>query len=103
MAEQGIKHDTDKPRMELLDAEFLEGVAQVLTFGAKKYAAHNWRGGLAVSRTIGASLRHIYAFLRGEDLDQETGLHHLLHAGCEIMFTFWTVIHRSDLDDRWRP
>ena len=100
---EGIKFDSDKPRMELLDPEFLEGVSQVLTFGAKKYDAHNWRAGLSVSRTIGACLRHIFAFIRGEDLDKETGLHHLFHAGCELMFTWWTVTHRSDLDDRYKP
>lgn len=96
------KNDAGKPRMELLDPGFLEGVSQVLTFGANKYAAHNWRNGLSPTRTIGAALRHIFAWLGGESLDRETGLNHLLHAGCELMFTWWTVTHKPELDDRYQ-
>lgn len=98
----GKKADADKPRMELLDASFLEGIARVLTFGAKKYEDHNWRKGLMTTRTIGACLRHIFAWLRGEDNDEETGENHLLHAACELMFTYWTVMHYKRRDDRWK-
>lgn len=99
---RGKKNDAGKPLLELLDPQFIEGVGRILTFGAKKYSAHNWRKGLKTCRTIGAALRHIFAWLRGEDNDPETGENHLLHAGCEIMFTYWTVINRKSLDDRWR-
>lgn len=99
--ENGTKHDQEKPRMELLDAEWLEDVARVMTFGAKKYADHNWRSGLRVSRLIGAALRHLMAILRGEDIDKETNLSHASHLSCCAMFLFWTLTHRKDLDDRW--
>jgi hypothetical protein len=99
---EGTKHDYGKPRMELLDPAFVEGVAKVLTFGAEKYDAHNWRKGLAPGRTMGAALRHIFAWLRGERYDNETGLHHLLHAGCEIMFSYWTDENKPALDDRYK-
>jgi hypothetical protein len=42
----GLKFDGGKPRFSLLRfgcARALEGVARVLTFGARKYAAHSWR------------------------------------------------------------
>jgi hypothetical protein len=45
----GTKYDHEKPPMALLDAEFLEGVAKVLGFGANKYAAHNWRNVLLLA------------------------------------------------------
>ncbi len=61
----GSKYDGEKPRMDLLDADFLEGVAEVLTFGARKYAAHNWRGGIHYSRLIAALYRHLGAINRG--------------------------------------
>ena len=38
---QGLKYDMDKAPMSLLSREALEQTAQVLAFGAKKYAAHN--------------------------------------------------------------
>lgn len=102
MNEGGTKYDKDKPRMELLDAEFLEGVARVLTFGAVKYAAHNWRGGISWSRLIGASFRHLTAILKGEWLDEESGLPHVHHLGCCVMFLSWMGLHRRDLDDRYK-
>lgn len=64
--------------------------------------AHNWRGGISYSRLIGAALRHLFAFMRGEDLDKESGLSHLLHLSCCIMFLYWMTVHRTDLDDRYK-
>jgi Domain of unknown function (DUF5664) len=98
----GMKHDQDKPQMELISSTWIEGVAAVLTFGAKKYAAHNWRKGIAQSRLLGATLRHLFAYSRGEDLDPETGLCHLYHASCCIMFASELRITHPELDDRWK-
>lgn len=98
----GTKFDQGKAPMSLLDATWLMGVAQVLAFGAKKYAAHNWRKGLAVSRCLDATLRHIYAFVNGEDLDPESGHSHLYHASCCLMFAANMMETRPDLDDRYK-
>jgi hypothetical protein len=98
----GLKYDTGKPPLELVDPEFIEGVGRVLGFGAKKYSAHNWRGGFAFSRAIGAALRHTGAFNRGEDNDPESGECHLFHAACCLMFLSWFHKHRPDLDDRFK-
>ena len=99
----GTKFDGEKPRMDLLDADYLEGVAKVLTFGANKYAAHNWREGINVSRLIAASYRHLGAINRGEDVDSESGLAHAYHLGCCVMFLASMLNTRPDLDDRWTP
>ncbi len=97
----GRKDDQDKTRVDLLDAGFLEGVGRVLGFGAVKYAAHNWRSGIAYSRLLGAILRHTFAILRGEDIDKESGEPHVFHLGCSVMFLSWMMTNRKDLDDRW--
>lgn len=102
MSSQGVKHDADKVRVELLDPLALEGLAKVLTFGAKKYAAHNWRGGLSYSRLIGALLRHTLSIIRGEDNDPESGLPHVDHLGCCWMFLSNMMKTRPDMDDRWK-
>src|SRR5687767_6881139 len=99
----GLKYDSGKPRVELLDSLALEGIGRVLAFGANKYAAHNWRGGIAYSRLIGAALRHIFAILKGEDVDPESGLPHVDHLGCCWMFLSNMMKTRPDLDDRWKP
>ena len=98
----GLKFDGDKPRMDLLDAEALEELTKVLTFGAKKYADENWRKGISFRRLLAAALRHVFAFMRGEDKDPETGLSHMAHAMCCAMFVIWMQRHRPDMDDRYK-
>jgi len=102
MSDGALKYDGEKPRMDLLDPDFLENVAKVLTFGAKKYAAHNWRNGISHSRLIAAAYRHLGAISRGEDRDPESGLPHTAHLGCCVQFLDWMQANRPDLDDRWK-
>lgn len=99
---EGVKADSEKPPMDLLDPYALEEVAKVLAFGAKKYEPHNWRKGIRLSRLLAAMLRHTFAFLRGEDLDKESGLPHMAHALCCGMFILWLHKERPDYDDRWK-
>lgn len=99
----GIKHDEEKPRVDLLPTTPLLEIAKVLGFGAKKYDAHNWRGGIEYSRLIGAALRHILAYNDGEDKDPESGLSHLAHAGCCILFLLEQEAKGTGLDDRYKP
>jgi hypothetical protein len=77
-----VKADTGKVPMSLLPRSALTAEAAVLAFGAKKYAAHNWRKGMVWSRLLDAALRHLTAFADGEDVDPETGLSHLAHLRC---------------------
>lgn len=83
-----------KPRIELIDPDFIEGVARVLMFGTRKYAEDNWK--LMVEspyqnrrRVAAAAIRHNLAILRGELIDPETGEDHNLHAACCAMFGRW--------------
>lgn len=99
---QAVKHDAGKPPMSLLSRTALEEVAKALDFGAKKYAAHNWRKGFKWSRTLDAASRHLYAFIDGEDKDPESGLSHLAHAMCCLMFTLEFEKTHPELDDRWK-
>lgn len=99
--EKGMKHDDEKNRLDLLSTRWINGVGQVLTYGAKKYAAHNWRKGIERSRLLGAAFRHLFAYLGGEDRDSETGFLHLYHASCCLMFASELHETRPDLDDRY--
>jgi Domain of unknown function (DUF5664) len=98
----GIKADSTKLPLDLLDPVALEGLAAVLAFGANKYAAHNWRGGFKWMRLMAALLRHAFAIIRGEDTDPESGLPHIDHLGCCWMFLSNMMKTRKDLDDRWK-
>ena len=97
----GLKYDQGKLPMSLLDRPFLEGVASVLDFGARKYARDQWRAGFNWTRLTDAAMRHLLAFIDGEDLDPESGRSHVFHAGCCLMFLARMIQDRPDLDDRW--
>lgn len=97
----GIKHDQEKNMLQLLPIEAIEEVGKVLTFGAGKYDAHNWRGGFKYSRLLGAMLRHLFAFIRGENNDPETGISHIAHLVCGSLFLLTFILEgRNELDDR---
>lgn len=83
----GLKLDDDKPRYDLLPSFALEEVANVLTFGANKYGADNWRDVESPNRRyIAAAMRHIEAYRKGDNIDLESGLCHLSHAITSLMF-----------------
>lgn len=98
----GVKDDSSKPPMHLIDGYALEQLANVLAFGAEKYAPHNWRKGLAQTRLISAAMRHLSAFNGGQDTDPETGLHHAAHAMCCCMFMVWMSANKPQFDDRYK-
>lgn len=98
---EGLKFDSEKIRMDLLDPTFTEGVAEVLTFGARKYAPDNWRNGIQYTRLIAAIHRHLASIQRGEDYDAESGLPHVYHIGCCVQFLGWMMQNKPEMDDRW--
>jgi hypothetical protein len=102
--EVAVKHDQDKTDWSLMPFECVEEINKVLDFGAKKYAAHNWRtgSGFSYTRVISSLLRHTFAWIRGEDLDPESGLSHLSHMGCNVIFLIYYNKHkdRYNNDDR---
>ena len=83
----GMKFDIGKPRYGLLPAHALDEIVKVLTAGSIKYDDDNWKiVADGQKRYFDATLRHIFAFKRGEQFDPETGLHHLAHAATNLLF-----------------
>jgi hypothetical protein len=83
----GRKFDAGKLDYTLVPWDGLEEVVKVLEFGARKYARDNWQhveGGM--QRYQAAAFRHLIAYNQGEKVDPETGLSHLAHAGCCLLF-----------------
>jgi hypothetical protein len=101
MKQNGIKHDHGKTRLDLIPYEALEQIGKVLAFGATKYGEANWAEGISYSRLLGAALRHVNQFNAGEDTDAESGISHIAHAGCNIVFLLWMIANRPDMDNRW--
>jgi hypothetical protein len=78
-------------------------ISEVYTFGAKKYAAHNWRRGYEWSKSYDAVERHLAQWWEGEDLDPESGLCHLAHAGFHVFTLLDFRKNHPDFDDRYKP
>lgn len=91
-----------KPRLDLVPWASIEEIAEVLTFGARKYEDNNWARGARWGRYFAALCRHIFAWWRGEDKDSETGLSHLAHAGCCLIFLMEYSRNGWGTDDRFR-
>lgn len=100
MTLKGVKDDQGKNPLELLPVESLLAVGEVLRHGAAKYHAHNWRGGMLWSRLQGAALRHLFAHMQGQDTDSESGMLHLAHCACCILFLLSYQLTENGTNDR---
>lgn len=87
--EAGRKFDGGKLEYGLLPPLALEETVKVLTFGAQKYERDNWQKVPdSKRRYFDALQRHVWAWKSGEQLDPESGIHHLAHAMCCLMFLY---------------
>ena len=90
-----VKNDTDKPMVSLVEPTFILGMAEVLTYGAKKYAINNWKeaSNKDIRRIKDSLLRHVLAYTSGVLLDEETQFKHLHHAAANLMFLDYLTDH----------
>lgn len=98
----GIKYDQGKPPMAMVSHVLMEEVSAVRAFGATKYSENQWKNGFAITRSISSALRHIFAFLSGQDNDTESGRSHLAHAICCLEHALWDMRYHSENDDRYK-
>jgi hypothetical protein len=81
-----MKFDQDKIMVSLVDPDFILGVGDILTFGAKKYAKNNWQKNTDIDRYKDSTMRHMLAYLSGELYDDDSGKPHLDHIATNVMF-----------------
>lgn len=99
--DEGRKFDSGKLRWDLLPFDIIEGVVEILTHGAEKYDPNNWQK-VETNRHFAAGMRHISSYKQGDLLDKDSGLPHLYHALCDLMFVAWQEKHKPipEKDDR---
>lgn len=95
-----VKFDDNKPMWHLFPWDGAEVIVQVLNHGAKKYAPRNWEKGMDWSRCFSACIRHLQAWWHGESVDPESGISHLGHAGCCLLFLAAYEKRGHGTDDR---
>ena len=93
-----------KPQLHLIPPAANDEMAKALQCGATKYGTRNWmQSKVAMTVYLAAMKRHIDCLLDGEDVDLESGAHHLGHvmAGCGIVLD--ALRHGMLIDDRVLP
>lgn len=98
----GKRFNAGKPQWSQLDMKSFEGACQVMMFGEAKYGRDNWRKGHPVRDLCDSLMRHLVAFMDGEDIDSESGLHHMDHAISNAMFIKYNLRENPQLDDRYK-
>ena len=81
-----LKYSDGKPKYSLIPPKPIEGLARVLTYGAQKYKPNNWKKCKDTSVYVDALMRHLEAHRSGILFDGESGLPHLHHALCNLVF-----------------
>lgn len=98
----GVKKDSGKVALDLIDPDFLEEFGAVLTKGATKYEPDNWRKGMALGKVLAGVERHVLQLRRGIRLDPEWNYSHAAHAACGLMFADYYMRNGVLVpDDRW--
>lgn len=78
---------------------FME-LARVYGFGEEKYDRYNYLKGYRWSLSVDALLRHLFAFLSGEDRDPESGLLHTAHVAWHGQTLTSFILRGIGEDDR---
>jgi len=97
----GARANTGKVSFSLIPFHLMAGVARVFMSGKLKYAEWNWAKGMKWSVCFDCVFRHLLKwFYCGEDIDPESGEHHLDHVICNIlMLKHYSLIY-TEGDDR---
>lgn len=93
----GKKDDGGKLRMDLLDPEFLEEVAKVLSYGSRKYGDYNFLG-LEPHRVEASLFRHFNDYRKGEHIDHDEP-HCNNMAGVAANAMMWFMIERENKNE----
>ncbi len=97
---KALKFDEGKPQHHLLIDEFIDEMIKVREMGSEKYEKWDWLRGLAFSKYQDAIKRHLRAFNSGEDVDEESDLHHMAHIAISAMFLYSFQMLGVGEDDR---
>jgi len=90
LAEEEVKadrHNKGKIDLSLLPVEACLQEAKVWMQGEKKYSRNNWKklwGNDTPNVVMASALRHMFAILDGEEIDEESGCYHAALIRCNM-------------------
>jgi len=90
----GMRRSSRKPRFDLIDSDWLRGVAGVMTEGCIKYGANNWRKGDrdAAVDAVNHLFDHLL-LLKDGDVSEK----HIFNLSCNAMFVSYYLQLYPDL------
>lgn len=95
------EYSKGKSKIHYIPAEIILGMGHAFEMGAEKHGPYSFRDNpIDYTELIDSTMRHLLAFMNGEDNDPESGLPHLWHAGCNIGMLEWTRVNAPEKDDR---
>jgi hypothetical protein len=98
MDDQEQKADAGKSNPLLLDVDLVDALAtvnRVLDYGVAKYGTRGGWKGVDMERYDAAARRHRRYRDVGWDIDAESGLLHLAHEACNVLFMLQTFIENN--------
>ena len=93
-----------KSPLRLVPPALVIETAVAMANGAEKYGPYNWREtGVNLSVYLEALLRHVYAYMDGEESAEDSGVKHLAHAAACLAIIFDAESVGKLIDDRPTP
>ncbi len=71
-------------------------MVKVLEYGAEKYERNNWRKPGDKCKIIDSLLRHLKCMARDEYTDADSGLPHIGHVLCNVMFYTYQLVNEGE-------
>lgn len=97
----GARANKGKTSFSLVPLHLLAGTARVFMAGKLKYAEWNWAKGMPWSTCVDCLIRHFLKWwFLGEDIDDESGEHHLDHMLCNLFMLKHYSMAFKEGDDR---
>ena len=97
---RALHYSEGKSGVDQIPAEVLLEWGDVFTHGEKKYARDNWLQGNDWHEFYGSAMRHMLKFWKGEDIDHDSGLPHLVMAIWNLGALRFFQLHGLGEDDR---
>jgi hypothetical protein len=95
-----LRFNKGKAQIHQVPSSAITGMAEVLGYGETKYGKYNWAKGNDFSVPFDSAMRHMLKFWDGEDLDDESGFHHLKHALTNLAILLEYYEKHPNMDDR---
>lgn len=90
-----------KAPLSVVPAALVLAAAPAMAVGANKYGPFNWRGQKVQAMTyVEAVLRHLYAWVDGQDLAEDTGVSHIGHAIAGLGILADAIAQDNIIDNR---